>query len=193
MNGVFENIKNELQKLNDEMSKYVCCFTGYRPQKLPWGFNESDPRFLDLKARVKKTIKEAINLGYRHFISGMALGFDMLCAEIVLDFKLEMSDIVLECALPCKDQAKLWSSSQQLIWKKILSQADKIRCVYERYCDGCMEERNKYMVNNSSLVIALFDGKSGGTMKTVNYANKNGVKVIEIPPVQSKIDEVVGF
>jgi len=56
-----------------------------------------------------------------------------------------------------------------------------------------MEERNKYLVNNSSLVIALFDGKSGGTMKTVNYANKNVVKVIEIPPVQSKIDEVVGF
>ena len=40
------------------------------------------------------------------------------------------------------------------------------------------------MVNNSSLVIALFDGKEGGTKQTIEYAKSKGreieiIKLIE--------------
>ena len=31
----------------------TCCFTGHRPDKLPWGTDESDPRCLALKARLE--------------------------------------------------------------------------------------------------------------------------------------------
>ena len=27
----------------------ICCFTGHRPEKLPWGTDESDPRCVKLK------------------------------------------------------------------------------------------------------------------------------------------------
>ena len=50
-----------------------CAFTGYRPQKMPFGFNESDPRCVDFKRRVKETIQALYDMGYRHFISGGAL------------------------------------------------------------------------------------------------------------------------
>ena len=53
-----------------------CAFTGYRPQKMPFGFNESDPRCIDFKRRVKETIQALYDMGYRHFISGGALGMD---------------------------------------------------------------------------------------------------------------------
>ena len=49
-----------------------CAFTGYRPQKMPFGFNESDPRCIDFKCRVKETIQTLYDMGYRHFISGGA-------------------------------------------------------------------------------------------------------------------------
>ena len=30
----------------------ICAFTGHRPDKLPWGIRENDPRCADLKARL---------------------------------------------------------------------------------------------------------------------------------------------
>ena len=38
------------------------------------------------------------------------------------------------------------------------------------------------MINNSSLLIALFGGKSGGTKSTIDYAKKQGVKIVVITP-----------
>ncbi len=47
---------------------------------------------------------------------------------------------------------------------------------------NCMQERNRYMVNASSLVIALFNGKNGGTQKTIEYAEKQGKEIVIIRP-----------
>lgn len=58
-----------------------CAFTGYRPQKMPFGFDETDPRCIDFKKRVRATIQTLYDMGYRHFISGGALGMDMFAAE----------------------------------------------------------------------------------------------------------------
>ena len=43
-------------------------FTGYRPQKMPFGFNEQDARCIDFKNRLRNTIESFIWQGYRHFI-----------------------------------------------------------------------------------------------------------------------------
>jgi len=45
-----------------------------------------------------------------------------------------------------------------------------------------MLERNDYMLNNSSLVIALYNGKGGGTGYTVRNAQKKGLETIIIEP-----------
>ena len=73
-----------------------CAFTGYRPQKMPFGFNESDPRCVDFKRRVKETIQALYDMGYRHFISGGALGMDMFAAEAVLELRAQHPDMILE-------------------------------------------------------------------------------------------------
>ena len=57
--------------------EHTCCFTGHRPNKLPWGSNEGDPRCLALKERLAREVEAAYDKGYRHFISGMALGCDL--------------------------------------------------------------------------------------------------------------------
>ena len=36
-----------------------CCFTGHRPDKLPWGEAESDPRCARLKGRLRQAVEEA--------------------------------------------------------------------------------------------------------------------------------------
>ena len=42
-----------------EKSK-TCCFTGHRPNKLPWGDNENAPECLALKASIARKVEEAI-------------------------------------------------------------------------------------------------------------------------------------
>ena len=54
-----------------------CCFTGHRPQHLPWGTNEDDPRCAALKEELRQRLAGIYESGYRHFISGMAIGCDM--------------------------------------------------------------------------------------------------------------------
>ena len=176
-------IKEDIRKEFDKLNLHTCCFTGHRSQKLPWKFNEDDLRYKMTRNRVEDEIEKAITKGYNHFISGMAIGFDIMCAEIVLEFKKKYKNIILECEVPCKGQESKWIEKEQIRYRRILKQADKIRCIYDKYVDGCMKERNPYMINNSSLVIALFNGQWGGTKQTIEYAKSQGVEVIIINPV----------
>ena len=50
------------------------------------------------------------------------------------------------------------------------------------YDKGCMLRRNRYMVDRSSRLIAVYDGLLGGTMYTVSYAMKQGLKVVLLDP-----------
>ena len=61
----------------------ACCFTGHRPGKLPWGYDETDLRCLSLKARMADAAEAAYQEGYRHFLCGMALGCDLYFCECV--------------------------------------------------------------------------------------------------------------
>lgn len=126
-------------------------------------------------------IEKSILQGYKTFLCGMALGFDMICAEMILEFKKTYKDIRLIGAIPCENQDCKWNSEQKKRYKKILTQLDMIRCIYKEYNGiDCMVERNKYMINNSSKIIALFYGFSGGTKKTIDYAKKQGLEIVII-------------
>lgn len=79
------------------------CFTGHRPNSLPWKNNEKSLKFLLFKAKIKRVILKQIKNNYKYFITGMALGSDIICAELILFLK-QKYNLFLECAIPCKDQ-----------------------------------------------------------------------------------------
>ena len=161
----------------------VCCFTGSRLQNLPW-YGETHPRCQSLLLRLEYEIKKAIDNGYRHFISGMAIGVDTYAARAVLRLKDEQParGITLEAAIPCPNQDKLWSAEQKKEYARLLTLCDKHTLVSEKYSVYCYQKRNEYMVDSSSLVIAVTDGRRGGTMNTVNYARSKNVPVIMLAP-----------
>lgn len=58
-------------------TKTTCCFTGHRPQKLPFKFDEQHPDCVRLKKLLRQELVRLITeAGVTHFITGMALGID---------------------------------------------------------------------------------------------------------------------
>ena len=161
----------------------TACFTGHRSQKLPWRFNEEDERCKVMKITLQAEIEKAIQKGYKTFLCGMALGFDTICAETVIDLKRQYEDIEIIGALPCKTQDIKWAFKDRVRYRDLLKQLDGIRCIYEEYIGAeCMLERNRFMVDNSSLMIALFNGLPGGTKSTIDHARRQGLEIVIIKP-----------
>ena len=180
---IFDEMKKEIGDIIQLLNSTTACVTGHRSQKLPWKFNENDERCIRMKQKLKEEFIKAIERGYTTFITGMALGFDMICAEILLELKKKYKFIKIIGALPCRNQDKLWPAKEKERYRKLLDKLDAIRCIYNEYNGAeCMHERNHYMVSNSSLIIALYNGLPGGTQKTIEFAKQQGLDVVIIEP-----------
>lgn len=160
----------------------TCCFTGHRPEKLPWGDNEKDPRCQSLKRKLQDTLATAYESGMRHFICGMARGCDFYFAEAVLALRQEREDVTLEAAIPCPTQTDGWSGADRARWRQLLAACDLETVVQHQYTPGCMLRRNRYMVDHSAMVIAVYDGTDGGTRRTLEYALRQRVPFVDIHP-----------
>lgn len=161
----------------------TACFTGHRPQTITYLWDEQSKESIKLKGEIKKAIVELVeNYGVVHFISGMALGVDMIAAEIVLDLKKKYPNVTLECAIPCETQANKWTEKYRDRYFSIIEMSDKETLLQTHYTADCMYKRNRYMVDKSDYVIAVWNGSPSGTGKTVLYAKENNKEIIQIKP-----------
>ena len=149
------------------------CFTGHRSIKSEY--------VSDLTLKLDVVIERCISKGFRRFLSGGALGFDTLAAKRVLEAKKKYESVVLSMILPCRDQTKLWTKLPDINeYRDLKDAADDIVYIRDFYDPECMIKRNKYMVDNSSLCVAYFGGRAGGTANTVKYAKEKGVAVVNL-------------
>ena len=151
------------------MKETTCCFSGHR--KLP---PEKRAEILEnLERRVEMLIKD----GFRRFMAGGALGFDTAAALTVLKLKEKFPQIELSLALPCPSQASRWGESDQAVYEEIKKQADSVHYTSEKYGRGCMQIRNRYMVDHSSACICYLTENNGGTYYTVKYAASKNIAI----------------
>lgn len=162
----------------------TCCFTGHRPDKLPWGMDERDPRCTALKRSLERELEALYRNGFRHFISGMAMGCDLYFAEAVLALREKYPDLTLEGAVPCPTQAQRWPAGIRRRWRDILDRCDLETVVQQHYDRWCMLRRDRYMVDRSAAVLAVFDGTAGGTQYTLNYAMDHHREILLLDPVR---------
>lgn len=153
------------------------CLTGNRPHKMP--FNENSEEGRALKQRILDAVTTLIGEGYEQFITGMALGSDIYFAECVLALKRE-HDITLEAAVPFDGQGKGFAAPDRERYKNVISHADKVTVLSPYYTQHCYFVRNRYMVDNSDVVLTVDYGKAGGTSSTVAYAKKNQKRIINL-------------
>ena len=158
-----------------------CCFTGHRPAKLPWRYNEEDARCLALKRRLADAVETAYEEGYRHFLCGMAMGCDLYFCECVLALRERHPEVTVEAAIPCPTQADTWPEVQRERYRRLVAACDFETMVSSEYAPSCMQRRDRYMVDHASLLIAAFDGSPGGTRYTVEYAMRRGLSIVDLP------------
>ena len=170
------------------MNQRTCCFTGHRLQKLPFRFNEMDPQCLKLKKVLASEIERLITEeDISHFISGMAIGVDMFAAEAVLKLKRKHRGTTLEAAIPCDNQDAKWTEPLRIRYQKLLEKCDRTTQTEKHYTADCMHKRNRYMVDSSDYVIAVWDGSPSGTGVTVRYAMEKKRKLTVIHPVTMEV------
>ena len=73
------------------------CITGYRPNKLPWGYNEEKESCIKFKEYLKVILEKAIIYGLKNFLTGMAEGFDMIATEILIELRKKYSICIIAC------------------------------------------------------------------------------------------------
>ena len=148
----------------------TACFTGHR--MIPILAKRR------IAKRLEEAVSEAINSGYRYFGCGGALGFDTLAAQTVLRLREANPEIRLILVFPCMDQTRGWDERDIEEYERIKQAADKVAYTAEKYYNGCMQKRNRHLVDYSSLCICYLTEQSGGTAYTVNYAREQGLKII---------------
>lgn len=158
----------------------TCCFTGHRPAKLPWGDDENAPLCIELKEKIFDAVEAVYSAGIRHYICGMASGCDMYFCEAVLELRSQREGITLEAAIPWEGQAERWDPELKRRYARLVSECDYQTLVQSSYTRDCLMRRNHYMVDSSAVLIAAYNGQSGGTMQTMLYAMRQDLEIIEI-------------
>ncbi len=175
------------------MPDNCCAFTGHRPHKFSWRYNEVDRRCVALKTALREQIKALIEAGITNFYSGGADGVDCWTSLIVLELRKKNPVLRLHMILPHEGQADKWSDPAQERYHLILSQADSIEYVSHTYYDGCMLDRNHRLVEAAGALLAVCNGEwRGGTAATVRYARKLGRRIIILNPITLGVVEEGG-
>jgi len=167
-----------------------CAFTGHRPHKFPWRYDESDSRCVALKDALTKQIMELAKAGITDYYCGGADGVDCWAALIILKQRENDPTLRLHCILPYEQQAEKWSNFAKERYRFILEQADSVKYVSQQYYNGCFLERNHQLVEAADLLLAVYNGeKRGGTAATVRYARKLKREIRILHPVSLTIEK----
>ena len=157
----------------------TCCFTGHRPQFFPWGGNTGDPAAVKMLHALESEILQAIADGYTTFLYGGALGVDTWAAETVLRLR-ENLPLTLITVLPFPGYN---ADVTEDFYRQIIAESDRILYVEATRRMSALAARDRYMVNLSSRLIAVYDERSRihcGTWRALCYAREKQLDIRQI-------------
>ena len=127
----------------------------------------NNPVYLDVKKRLTEKLLE---LKPDVVITGMAIGCDILVAEICVE-----NNIPFVAAIPFEGQTNAWSDKDRDNYNMLLTKAKQVVMVNPGGYEGWKyQARNEWIVDNCDELVAVYDLKvrAGGTKNCLNYAWK---------------------
>ena len=168
--------QKDQQKIPEAVKRqYRCAFTGHRPEKVIGSEG-------GIIVGLRKEILKAIDDGYTVFLTGMSMGVDLWAADIVIELRRYNKDLKLMCVIPFEGMEERWSVDWRKHYNLVRKQADWVQVLSDRYSPDVYQNRNQWLVNHSSRLIAVFNGEPSGTGNTIQYAQEQGipVEIIEV-------------
>lgn len=111
-----------------------------------------------IKAELSYLIRDLYDDGYKTFLSGMSLGFDMISAEVVIEFKKHHPDVKLYAVIPFQGQELHYPKKDIARYTYIYERCDRQIYVSEFYTSSTdYLKRNDYLIANSSLLVCYCD------------------------------------
>jgi len=174
------------------MESFDVMFTGHRPPKLG-GWDENNKKAEVIKLWLFAVVEGIIDdgRGKLTFVSGGCQGTDQWGAEAVLSTKERIPQVQLHMAIPCDDYDGKWPDAPKQRLKNIIAKATSSTIVcpgpYAAYKNFV---RDQWMVDRSSMVVAVFDGSKSGTGNTIRMAIKKGIPILRFNPETLKEEHV---
>jgi uncharacterized phage-like protein YoqJ len=151
-------------------------FTGHRPDKL--GSYDNSTNKHNSFIENLKVLFDSSNFKDPIIISGMALGIDTWAVEFAIK-----ENIPFISYIPFEGQERLWPQESQEQYHDLLLKAIDIKIISKgSYASWKMQKRNKAMVDDCDLLIAVWDGSTGGTANCVSYAKSIKKQILYINP-----------
>ena len=151
--------------MNDSKPHTTIAFTGHRH------YNRSHD------CAIIECLEQLVASGAQVFRVGMAEGFDLAAAFVVLELRNHYPEIRLEAYIPYPEFRERLTRHNQQLYDSVLSKADEIIYIASEYRHGIYYERNRALVDGTDLVVAWWDGSTSGTGQTVRHARKQHVAV----------------
>lgn len=160
------------------------CFTGHRPDKLPQ--NQQLSALLDT---LYYYIDEALHQGYLLFLDGMADGIDYFAAEYLFQKRSQFPHIRVIGIQPCLNyEAFFQDRGYDMNHLRHMQQMfDGVLCLEGEYRkndseknDTLFRNRNYFLVDHASALIAVCSLGRSGSKQTVNYAKSQNRTVCRI-------------
>ena len=184
-----ETLSDRLILPEDMRPDNTCFFTGHR------FLSEEQKRFM--YPSLVRCILHMAEEGYLYFCNGGAMGFDLFCARTVALLRQEFRrDVRLVMVLPCRDQTARWLYGKSgpdniRLYHAVKANAQAVVYMTDFYRDGCMKERNQYMVEHSGRCIACWNGSpKDGAAQTIRLTRQAGMPIWNVYPAAKEGGQV---
>ena len=136
--------------------------------------NEYEPPLADIKEKLREIIWGLYCNGYDSFYLNCEYGIPLWAGESICALK-KYNDIKLNIVMPHEEQAKDWYDDQRERYFSVHSLADDVYMLNTRFYEGCYDEADEYMIDQSDLLLVFGFKNSGDFLHSIKYARGKDV------------------
>ena len=163
-----------------ENSTHVCCVKGHSPENLPFGGKESIIDVYKIKIALYQEIDKAIDNGYTCFMNDACRGVNFWATQYILQKRKRNPNIQLKLVVNCDEPIETWCCNDLQTYNSILLHANGIPRFGCEYTHDFMQIKHIYMINKSSLLLAVWNGQASNTKNCIDFAKHKGIKTTVI-------------